>query len=270
MDSLPMQGVIEAFLVVKHRAPIGVLKASLPDASRQKLHVAVISKLKETAAMTQKKVLEQLAAEKSAGRVLNFKSYWIDNYLFVRCTKETLLKLAERNDITEIFENPQLTLVTPVEQSAASSFTPTSLTDSGRAQPNLIVIGCRQMWKRGLTGKGRLVATLDVGIDGNHRALKSRWRGRRPGVAHEAAWFDPVQNLPSPHFYLSDRHHGTHVLGIICGLDTARTIIGTDTTLFVDTIGVAPEAEWISAAVIDVGANGSGILDALEWAADPD
>ncbi len=264
-----MQGVIEAFLVVKNRASIGVLKASLPDATRQKLHVEVVSKLQETAAMAQKKVLEHLTAEKAAGRVLNFKSYWIDNYLFVRCSKEALLKLAERNDVSEIFENPKLTLVEPVEQSAAA-FVPASLTDSGRAQPGLVAIGCRQMWKRGLTGKGRLVATLDVGIDGNHRALKTRWRGRRPGVRHEDAWFDPVQNLPSPHTYLTDRHHGTHVLGIICGLDTARTINGMDTAIFVDTIGVAPEAEWISAAVIDNGANGSGILDALEWAADPD
>ncbi len=264
-----MQGVIEAFLVVKNRAPIGVLKASLPEATRQKLHSAVVSKLKETAATAQRKALEQLAAEKTAGRVFAFKSYWIDNYLFVRGTKEALLKLAERNDVSEIFENPKLTLVEPVEQGAAV-FAPASLTDSGRAQPNLIAIGCRQMWKRGLTGKGRLVATLDVGIDGNHRALKSRWRGRRPGVAHETAWFDPVQNLPSPHTYITDRHHGTHVLGIICGLDTARTIVGTDTAIFVDTLGVAPEAEWISAAVIDNGANGSGILDALEWAADPD
>ena len=265
-----MQGVIEAFLVVKKRVSIGVLKASLPDATRQKLHVEVISKLRETAATAQKKVLEHLASEKTAGRVQNFKSYWIDNYLFVRCTKETLLQLAERNDIAEIFENPKLTLVTPVEQSGPVAFAPASLTDSGRAQPNLVAIGCRQMWKRGLTGRGRLVATLDVGIDGNHRALKSRWRGRRPGVDHEAAWFDPVQNLPFPHFYFIDRNHGTHVMGIICGLDTVRTINGTDTTIFVDTIGVAPEAEWISAAVIDVGANGSGILDALEWAADPD
>ncbi|HXF48851.1 MAG TPA: S8 family serine peptidase [Verrucomicrobiae bacterium] len=271
LDSLPMQGVIEAFLVVKNRAPIGVLKASLPEATRQKLHAEVVTKLRETAATSQKKLLEQLAAEKTAGRVFEFKSYWIDNYLFVRCTKEALLKLAERNDVTEIFENPKLALVTPVEQSAPLTFIPSTLTDSGRAQPNLVAIGCRQMWKRGLTGKGRLVATLDVGIDGNHRALKSRWRGRRPGVSHQAAWFDPVQNLPSPHIYLIDRHHGTHVMGIICGLDTAITSIsGPDTTIFVDTLGVAPEAEWISAAVIDNGANGSGILDALEWAADPD
>jgi hypothetical protein len=84
------------------------------------------------------------------------------------------------------------------------------------------------------------------------------------------AWFDPVQNLPFPHLFIEDLNHGSHVLGIICGLDTARAINGTDTTIFVDTIGVAPEAEWISAAVIDVGANGSGILDAFEWAADPD
>lgn len=267
-----MQGVIEAFLVIKNRAPIGLLKASMPDATRQKLHVKVVSRLKETAAATQKKVLEHLGAEKTAGRVLNFKSYWIDNYLFVRCTKETLLKLAERNDVTEVFENPKLTLVTPVEKSEAAAFAPASLT--GRAEPNLVAIGCRQMWKRGLTGKGRLVCTLDVGIDGDHRALNTRWRGLRPGVASAAAWFDPVQNLDFPHVFdypSSDQDHGTHVLGTICGLDTAITsIIGTDTTIFVDTLGVAPEADWISAAVIDNFANGSGILDAFEWAADPD
>lgn len=270
LDSLPVQGVIEAFLVVKNRAAIGVLKASLPDATRQKLHVEVVSKLKETAATAQKKVLEQLVAEKTAGRVLAFKSYWIDNYLFVRCTKETLLKLAERSDVTEVFENPKLTLVAPVAESIAVPFAPTTLNDSGRAQPGLIAIGCRQMWKRGLTGKGRLICTLDAGIDGNHRAFKTRWRGRRPGVRHEAAWFDPVRNLAVPHIFPEDLNHGSHVLGIVCGLDTAKNIEGSDTTIFVDTLGVAPEAEWISAGVIDNGANGSGILDALEWAADPD
>lgn len=265
-----MQGLIEAFLVVKNRAPIGLLKASLPNATRGRLHVEVVSRLKEAAATAQRQVLEQLKAEKAARRLVAFKSYWIDNYLFVRCTKETLLRLAQRDDITEIFENPQLTLVTPMEETAMPPRTPSSLNITGLAEPNLVAIGCRQMWKKGLTGKGRLVCTLDVGVDGNHRALKSRWRGRRPGVNHEAAWFDPVQNLPSPHIYLVDRNHGTHVMGIICGLDTSRSINGADTTVFIDTLGVAPDADWISAAVIDNGANGSGILDALEWAADPD
>lgn len=265
-----MQGVIEAFLVVKNRAPIGLLKASLPDATRQRLHTAVVNRLKDTAASTQASVKSFLAAEKASGRVLKFKSYWIDNYVFVRCTKETLLKLAQRGDITEIFENPKLTLVAPITDSASPATAPATVNATGRAEPNLIAIGCRQMWKKGLTGKGRLICTLDTGIDGTHRAFKSRWRGRRPGVSHEAAWFDPVQNLPFPHTYATDRDHGSHVLGITCGLDTAKVVIGSDTSLYVDTLGVAPEAEWISAAVIDNGANGPGILDALEWAADPD
>ena len=133
LDSLPVQGVIEAFLVVKNRAPIGLLKASSPDATRQKLHMEVVSKLKETAATAQKKVLEQLATEKTAGRVLNFKSYWIDNYLFVRCRKETLLKLAERTDVIEVFENPRLTLVAPVQESTAVPITPLTFNEIGRA-----------------------------------------------------------------------------------------------------------------------------------------
>jgi len=275
LDSLPAQGVVEAFLVVKNRAPIGLLKASLKKASRQELHTEIVISLKETARLRQGGLLDFLEKEKKAGRVFNHKSYWIDNLILVRTTKAELLQLAEQPDVVEIYENPRLKLVEPFDEIIVPASTAVTLKDTGRAEPGLVAIGCRQMWKKGLTGKGRLIGSLDTGIDGNHRALKSRWRGRKPGVTHQEAWFDPVLNLTVPHTFSRNLNHGTHVLGIACGLDTSRTINGTDTTLFIDTLGVAPEAEWISAAVIDVNSsfvltNGSHVLDALEWAADPD
>ncbi len=274
LDSLLAQAVVEAFLVVKNRAPIGLLKASLPDATRQKLHTEVVTALKEKAASTQTELLNFLAVEQSAGRVLEYKSYWIDNYVFVRATKATLERLAGRDDLAELYENPRIELVAQMEEIVAPVERSASLRDTGRAEPNLVVIGCRQVWKRGLTGKGRVVCTIDTGVEGVHKALRSRWRGRRPGVTSKEAWFDPVQSFPIPHTYgpinSTTRSHGTHVTGIICGIDTSLTINGTDTVRFVVTIGVAPEADWIAAAVVDNGASGAGILDALQWAADPD
>ena len=73
------------------------------------------------------------------------------------------------------------------------------------------------MWDLGITGEGALVATLDTGVDGNHPALASRWRGLNPLYAAnpEWAWFDPVTNTTFPQSFGSS--HGTHTMGSVCG-----------------------------------------------------
>ncbi|MFQ5608236.1 MAG: S8 family serine peptidase, partial [Candidatus Zixiibacteriota bacterium] len=110
----------------------------------------------------------------------------------------------------------------------------------------------------GYTGKGRIICSFDTGIDGRHPALRGSWKGLDGDSA--AAWFDPVAGESFPHIFdnLPNRAHGTHVMGIMAGVDTARG----------DTIGIAPSARWISAAVIDIP--GASIVDAFQWAADPD
>jgi len=110
--------------------------------------------------------------------------------------------------------------------------------------------------ERGYTGHGRLVCNFDTGVEGTHPALVANWLGANGGTASQS-WFDPYGTTSRwmatvTHPY--DGHHGRR--------DGA------------DTIGVAFNASWISAAVVDRGQNlsktVSDILAAFQWAADPD
>jgi len=183
------------------------------------------------------------------GRATIVNRFWITNALHVRADRTALLALAERDDIALIAPNPTIELLQPVSVADASAA-------AVGAQSNLAVVGARSLWARGLTGRGRLVASIDTGVEGIHPALRDRWRGNRGDTA--AAWFDPY-DAPAP---IDNNGHGTHVMGIMVGRDGA------------DTIGLAPDAEWINAAVVDRGkslsATFADILAALQWVADPD
>ena len=110
----------------------------------------------------------------------------------------------------------------------------------------------------GITGQGRLASHLDTGVDVDHPAISSKWRGNQSGVLVSEAWFDPVTNTDRP---FDSGTHGTHTMGTILGHTSG------------DTIGVAFNSRWISAGVIDRGgldATISNALLALQWSADPD
>lgn len=184
-----------------------------------------------------------------SGKAEVVRRFWITNALEMRVDRASLLELAAHDDVLMVAPNVSIELLDPVSIQDATAA-------SAGASGNLLKIGARSLWVRGLTGQGRLVASLDTGVEGTHPALADRWRGLHGDTA--AAWFDPL-NGESP----SDSNgHGTHVMGIMVGRDGA------------DTIGLAPDAEWICAAVIDRGRSLSttfaDILAALQWIVDPD
>jgi subtilisin family serine protease len=164
-----------------------------------------------------------------------------------------LSEIAARPDVEMVYAVPRITAITPVETSPAPAQT-TSV------QPNLTYIHAQDAWAAGYTGKGRLVCSFDTGVDGSSPYIHDNWKGLDGDSA--AAWFDPSKNLPYPDsisncgYSSCNTSHGTHVMGIMVGHSST------------DTIGVAPDAKWISAAVIDLA--GTSIVDAFEWAADPD
>jgi len=93
-------------------------------------------------------------------------------------------------------------------------------------------------------GKGIKVGILDTGIDLNHPDLKDNIK----------AYQDFTK---SPYGVLDRQGHGSHVAGIIAGVENGKGIIG-----------VAPQAELYIAKVL--GDNGSGsfesIINGLHWA----
>ncbi|MBK7632097.1 MAG: S8 family serine peptidase [Ignavibacteriales bacterium] len=96
---------------------------------------------------------------------------------------------------------------------------------------------------------------IDTGVHPNHPALNFKWRGNH--VPSNQAWFDPVSGTTVP----SDCDgHGSHTMG---------TMVGYSPTTG-DTVGVAPDAEWIAAKTICSSPHTSNSVAAFQWAIDPD
>jgi serine protease AprX len=123
---------------------------------------------------------------------------------------------------------------------------------SGPERWNLVAVGAPELWQRGFSGQGVVVATLDSGVDPLHPDLGPAWRGGTN------SWFDPHAENPAPHDVTG---HGTQVLGLILGGDGSGS-----------TIGMAPGASWIAAKIFDNSgtATVSAIHASLQWVIDPD
>lgn len=101
----------------------------------------------------------------------------------------------------------------------------------------------------GLTGKGVTIGTLDTGVDFQHPALLSKYRGYDPAtgeVSHLGNWYDATPaRSPVP---VDDNGHGTHVTGTEVGrYDTMQT-------------GGAPDAKWVAARGLGPAGGTDGML----------
>jgi bacillopeptidase F len=233
----------------------GVLKGE--RVTRRERHERVVRLLRETASRTQPVLLDYLSVGKLRGDVVGYTSYWISNLVVVQCTKSVVMDLVGRPDVGYVERNFEFGLIDPVESGGGGPV------ERGIGiTPGLVAINANRVWHElGITGNGRLVATLDTGVDGNHPALSSRWRGVDPGVHWSEAWLDVVYG--GSQFPADFYGHGTHVQGTMCGLGEATA----------DTIGVAWRAKWIACNAIDQFAGpefDNDVIEAFQWFADPD
>ena len=227
-------------------------------ATRAEQHTAAVQALQATANITQPAILTAMALPYFDGRVYNVKGFWIDNVITAEMTSSAIAELSRRPDIDEILAMPKIELVAPIPADA------TDVTDEQTVQNGLKAIRADSVWAMGYTGSGRLVASLDTGVDGKHILLSPKWRGHN-GYSLRESWFDPVYNDTVPRNYSgSGAQHGTQVMGIMVA------VVATDT------FGVCPDCQWISAAAIDIpcptnlDAPCANLFEALQWVADPD
>ena len=225
-------------------------KLNLRSATRKEKHEVILNTLKSEASSSQSEIINYLQEKIKHRSVKEFKTFWITNSISLFATKDEIKKIASRNDVEAIHENYPITLIDPV-------FVEKSSDNQAEKERCFSVIGVREAWSKGLNGQGRLVCNFDTGVDGDHPALFSNWRGNNGGPV-SACWFDPYGS----DFPKDKKGHGTHTMGVMVGISED------------DTLGVAFGAQWISAAVIDQGAGLSqtisDILSAFEWAIDPD
>jgi hypothetical protein len=219
--------------------------------NRARIHREIVSALKRRTVGSQSNLVDYLRQHQRLGFEIDYRAFWISNTISVRAPKEELQIIAALPEVKRLFPDLPITLIEPLLGDNCSKV-------AAGPESGLKAIGAPEAWAQGYTGAGRLVCSFDTGVDGDHPALSSRYRGDNGG-SPEACWFDPYTNTDHPR---DERGHGTHTMGIMCGAEGA------------DTVGVAIGAQWIAAGVVDRGGGLettiSDILAAFEWAVDPD
>jgi len=257
MENLADQDLIKVLVVMQDQPDIKSLDKSLHEdrVSLAERHTAVVSTLQDAALHSQQGLLNSLAGDKSAGRIVGFTSHWIINAVVVKGTVAAIREIAARPDVKVVEPDLKIELIQPVMTKEAPL--PRDKSANGFVTPGISALGADRVWHElGIDGSGTLVANMDSGVDGSHPALAGRWRGTSAPAGH--AWFD-AGNVGSPTFPHDVVGHGTHVMGTITGA-----------TAF-DTTGVAPGAEWIATnPLVTSGPLDIAVIAAFEWLADPD
>jgi len=261
LEGLPADQVEKVIVRLSDQADVHSLNRQLRQegATLARRHKQVVEYLMDTAEATQAPLVNHLEQRFLDGEVRNFTPFWIDNMIGVEATVAEIRRLAERPEVETVYIDYIIELIEPVERDLPKPRRSAGQQTDGAAlaiEPGVSAINAPAAWALGFTGAGRVIANMDTGVDGNHEALASRWRGLTEPAAE--CWFDPVTSTTFP---FDSGSHGTHTMGTICGYTAANEI------------GVAKDATWISAGVIDrvdIPTTMTDAVAAFQWFADPD
>jgi len=270
-------GSVSIIIHLSDRVPIDRLEAAQKarEASRAERHREVIAALQAAAERSQAPVMALLEEGRTAGDVTGYTAYWISNLIVAQVRSGFVARLAARTDVDLIERNFRVAPIRPVAERAWYGELRRGQSGPERQQPVILqgreigvtpglrAIRADRCWyELGLSGAGRLVCNIDTGVDGQHPALATRWRGYGGAHPPEECWFDVLaDSLGEPY---DEDIHGTHTMGTMCGLGESTQ----------DTIGVAWAAQWIAAnAIGQAGWNAefdNDIIACFQWVADPD
>ena len=237
------------FLVLLHSEAAPLIAAQRQVDRHARGH-AIVSALRNEADRTQPAICRLLL---DAGAT-NYSRYWIANFIAVEGRREVVERLAGRQEVRLI--EPDTPFHVPLERPAspgvaAEGFRRRAGPTSGTVEPGVAQIGATNLWALGFTGQGMVYASADTGVQWDHSALRSQYRGwNGTNADHNFNWWDAIHhsinvggnplgyNLRAP---ADDYGHGTHTTG---------TAVGSDG---VNLIGVAPGARWIACRNMDDG-----------------
>jgi uncharacterized repeat protein (TIGR01451 family) len=242
-------------ILVRFKAQADLAPFAAPSRSRAPaMRAALVNTLQRVASASQQPFAAFLASPMLRSEVSAVRSFWIFNGAALSATPRAIQAITARDDVASIsidewrqWIGPSVMLTTGSGITIASPYSRTSLFTAQQAQPStgspwgVSKIRADQVW-RGLnvTGAGVTVGTVDSGVDWQHVALQTSYRGWRgsgfpPDHLHN--WYDATDEGA---LYPTDMNgHGTHTMGTIVGQGG---------------IGVAPGARWMAAK----GLNGQG------------
>ncbi len=170
---------------------------------------------------------------------MKYTSYPLVNAVLVKGgTQDLALDVASVGQVAEIHATPQVALVEPVEEEtpADGALRPDAAAagDAGVNAWGVDAIRAPEAWAMGATGAGITVANLDSGVQFDHAALVSKYRGAKPDGTfdHDYNWM--ATRTTCSDAPCDDNGHGTHTMG---------TMVGDDG---INHVGVAPGANWIA------------------------
>jgi len=227
--------VISSILLLKDAVDIKRAVANVPFEARGQVVFDVLTK---KAAATQPTLISSL-------NELNIKhtAYWLVNMVVIEANYSTLLSLSSHNSIGNI--HPNFEFKVPLEQ-------PETLPQNkapNAIEWNVVKVKAPDVWSLGFRGTGYTVAGADTGVQWDHPALKTQYRGYVDDttVQHDFNWWDAIHATGSrcganSRLPCDDSGHGTHTVG---------TMVGDDHNT--RQIGVAPDAKWIACRNMNAG-----------------
>ncbi|MDP6668572.1 MAG: S8 family serine peptidase [Candidatus Krumholzibacteria bacterium] len=257
LDATAADETLSVIVMMEEQAPIAEMNEQLKRerATMARRHREVIIALQD-ASSSQRSLLQWLDSPDRSGEILGYTSYWIANLLVIEGSPDAIREIASRPDVSWVEANFTVNLIDPVSVVPVEPGMESDQPHRG-TPPGIEACRVPEVWYNlGITGEGALIASLDTGVDGNHPALSSRYRGTHAPASE--CWLDVIGAGGA---FPSDGYgHGTHTVGTMCGAAA-------------DTVGCAPDAEWIACNAIDQGVGSAfdnDVIAAFQWFADPD
>ncbi|PET77341.1 hypothetical protein CN514_01200, partial [Bacillus sp. AFS001701] len=213
---------------------------------------SIVSELRIKSDSTQRNLKKYIETEKLNGNVKDYKSFYVVNGMAVTATEDVMRNIAAMPEVESIIPNEITKLIEP--EKATEAVVPTV----DNTEWNLKQIGVPDVWGLGIDGTGVVVGSIDTGVQWDHPALKSKYRGYDPANPdkpnHEFNWFDATEQKGQAPY--DDVGHGTHTVGTMVGSEPTGT----------NKIGVAPGAKWIAVkAFTKDGGTDEDLIEAGEW-----
>lgn len=221
-----------------------------PDARVHARGQALYDALVATAQATQAPLRAWLDA-----RGVTYRTYYLVNMLLIEGDAVLVEALRARPEIERLALNvatPALAITSQASSALPAQWHIGAVGAQSSTPPwGVTFVNAPAVWELGYTGEGIVVASQDTGVQWDHPALQSAYRGwdsTTMTVTHTYNWFDAwgldavrmtsclgdaASDAQVP---CDDNGHGTHTVG---------TMVGDATVDGGAVLGVAPDAEWI-------------------------
>jgi hypothetical protein len=186
-----------------------------------------IKTYRQIAQQSQQPLIDWLSARSDA---IIHQRFWVLNGFHLEAKPDIILEIARRPDVGWISHNGEVHII--AEPSGVKI-------DSRGTTWGIRKIKADSCWAAGYTGQGIILGETDTGVDYTHPALQGKWSG----------YWKVASGLPPSTTPYDDHNHGTHCMGTIMGGDGPGP--------FTEDIGIAFNAKFVAAKVLNSGGSGS-------------